>query len=168
MSESACKLLLDTNVWLDYYLGDRPQSDAAKNLILYADEGGMTLAYAGTSIKDVFYLIQRDFKEQFRRKQDKVTDAQSLACKSFAWDCVRNMAQIAVAVPVGEPQVWLASHYEDLHGDFEDDLVLAALETSKADFFVTGDEVLRRKAPRGAFDAADMLAYLRMRDEAAV
>ena len=64
--------------------------------------------------------------------------------------------------------MWLASHYEDLHGDFEDDLVLAALETSKADFFVTNDEVLRGKAPTGAFDAADMLAYLRMRDEAAV
>lgn len=168
MSENTCKLLLDTNVWLDYYLGDRPQSDAAKNLILYADEENMTLAYAGTSIKDVFYLIQKDFKEQFRRKQDKVTESQALACKAFAWGCVRNMAQIAVAVPVGEPQVWLASHYEDLHGDFEDDLVLAALETSKADFFVTNDEVLRGKAPTGAFDAADMLAYLRMRDEAAV
>lgn len=47
-------------------------------------------------------------------------------------------------------------------------MVLAVLETSKADFLVTNDETLCRKAPKGALSAADMLAYLMAHDEAEV
>ena len=90
-----------------------------------------------------------------------MTESQALACNEYAWACVGAMRGIAVASPIGEPQVWLACHYKDIHCDFEDDLVLAALETSKADFLVTNDEALCRKAPKGALSAADMLAYLR-------
>ena len=75
------------------------------------------------------------------------------------------MMENAIAVPIGEPQVWLASHFEDLHNDFEDDLVLAALESSKAEFLVTNDDTLRKKAPKGAYDVCDMLIYLRKQYE---
>lgn len=168
MSEKSPVLLLDTNIWLDLYLEYRPGYEAAKALLDFAEVENMTIAYASVSAKDIFYVICGEMKRLAREEKGGLSQADALAARSVAWGCVRNMIQNAVAVPVGEPQVWLASHYENLHGDFEDDLVLAALETSKADFFVTNDEVLRGKAPTGAFDAADMLAYLRMRDEAAV
>ena len=168
MSEKNPVLLLDTNIWLDLYLEYRPGHEVAKALMDFADDANMTKAYASVSSKDAFYVICGEMKRLAREEKGSLSQADALAAQSVAWGCVRNMIQNAVAVPVGEPQVWLASHYEDPHDDFEDDLVLAALETSKADFFVTNDEVLRGKAPTGAFDAADMLAYLRMRDEAAV
>lgn len=165
MSRQAYTLLLDTNIWLDYYLGNRPQSDAAKDLIMHSEEHGLTLTYATTSLKDVFYILQRELKEAFRRKDRVMSSVQALSCSKAAWGCIRHMMEIAVAAPVGEPQIWLASHYEDLHADFEDDLILATLETSKANFLVTGDEALEKKAPIGAFDAEAMLVFLRTREE---
>lgn len=165
MSKQTYTLLLDTNIWLDYYLGDRPQSDAAKDLIMYAEEKSLTLAYASTSLKDVFYILQREFKESFRHEGRAMNSAQVLSCCKAAWECICHMMEIAVAAPVGEAQIWLASHYEDLHADFEDDLILATLETSKAHFLVTGDETLQKKAPTGAFDATTMLTFLHTREE---
>lgn len=163
MSKRPYTLLIDTNIWLDYYLGDRPQSEAAKNLIVYAEEMNLTLAYAATSLKDVFYILHREFKELFRHEARTLSNTQAASCSKAAWECIHHMMEIAIATPIGEPQIWLASHYEDIHGDFEDDLILATLETSKADFLVTEDVTLQKKAPTGAFSAADMLAFLRTR-----
>lgn len=159
-------LLVDTNVWVDGFDGSRPASKDAMALFAYADAHHMTLAYPAASIKDVYYALALAMKRKCREEHGSLTEAQALICNEYAWACVNSMRDIAVAVPVGEPQVWLACHYKDLHGDFEDDLVLAALETSKADFLVTNDETLRKKAPAGAFSAADMLTYLQARDEA--
>lgn len=165
MSRQTCTLLLDTNIWLDYYLGNRPQSNAAKSLIAYAEENGLTLTYAATSLKDVFYILQREFKELFRHEGRVMNSTQASSCNKAAWGCIRHMMEIAVAAPVSEPQIWLASHYENLHTDFEDDLILATLETSKANFLITGDETLQKKAPTGAFDAVTMLTFLHVREE---
>lgn len=164
MSDKHPVLVVDTNIWIDCYLVNRPQHHAAQGLIDFAAEKGCTIAYAATAIKDVFYLLEQEFKKMIRAEKGALSESDALACRKIAWGCIRNMADVAVASPVGEPQVWLASHYEDFHSDFEDDLVLAALETSKAEFFVTGDKALREKAPVGAFDAADMLAYLKARE----
>lgn len=154
-------LLLDTNIWIDYYLGDRPGSKAAAELIAAADVLKITHAYPSLSVKDLYYVLNQETKREFRKASGVLTESQALACNEYAWACVGAMRGIAVASPIGEPQVWLACHYKDIHCDFEDDLVLAALETSKADFLVTNDEALCRKAPKGALSAADMLAYLR-------
>ena len=165
MSKQPYTLLLDTNIWLDYYLGDRAQSNAAKDLIMYAEEKGLPLVYASTSLKDVFYILQREFKESFRHEGRVMSSDQASSCCKAAWGCLRHMMEIAVAAPVGEAQIWLASHYEDLHADFEDDLILATIETSKANFLVTGDETLQQKAQIGAFDATAMLTFLHTREE---
>lgn len=169
MNEETPKtLLLDTNIWLDYYIADRPGGDDAIALVSRASVDEITLAYPSLSVKDLFYVLNQEVKKEFREKYGSLTEAQARACREYAWACVDSMRDIAVAVPIGEPQVWLACHYKDLHDDFEDDLVLAALETSKADFLVTNDEALCRKASKGALSAADMLAYLKARDEAGV
>lgn len=168
MSDKAPVILLDTNIWIDCYAANREGHEAAQALIAFADNENCTIAYAATAIKDVFYLLGQELKKMVRADKDVLSDHDALVCQQLTWGCIRNMAELAVAVPIGEPQVWLASHYENVHGDFEDDLVLAAVETSKADFFVTGDEVLRKKSPVATLSAADMLAYLQARDEAGV
>lgn len=164
MSHDRPVLLIDSNVWLDHYSGDRPGSADATALITYADARGLTLAYPASCIKDVYYLIAQSLKRQYRQERGALTEEAARACNECAWESARNLATIAVAVPVGEAEVWLACQLKELHGDLEDDLVLAALESSQADFLVTGDAVLRDKAPRGAFAARDMLAYLRARE----
>lgn len=56
----------------------------------------------------------------------------------------------------------VAEHMHDLHGDFEDNLILAAVETSNADYFITNDTSFLGKSSCAAFTCADMLAFLRM------
>lgn len=55
-------LLIDTNVWMDYYDASRTGSKAAFELINNALEHGAELVYTVPSSKDVFYLIGRAYK----------------------------------------------------------------------------------------------------------
>lgn len=153
-------LLLDTNIWLDNYLGYRPFSAESRELIARSAGLGITLAYAAVSIKDVFYCINSELKRMVREQEGRVSDSDARACNETAWSCIQNMGALAVAVTVAEPQVSLARHYRRLDWDFEDDLILATLECSKADYLVTNDAVLQRKCPFPALDSKDMLALL--------
>lgn len=155
-------LLLDTNIWIDNYLENREGCTAARELIAYADKNCLALAYAATSSKDVFYLIKSELKREIRETTGSVSEAHAIACSTLAWACVANMSEIAVSLPVGEAQIWLAQHYRDLHEDYEDDLVLAAAEASKVDYFVTNDKNLLGKSSAPTFLCSDMLAYLKM------
>ena len=153
-------LLLDTNIWLDNYLGYRPFSRESRELIVRSAEADITLAYAATSIKDVFYCINSEFKRMIREQKGQVSDSDAQACNETAWGCIQSMSAIAVAATVAEPQVSLARHYKRLDRDFEDDLILAIMEWSKADYLVTNDAVLQRKCPFPALTSKDMLALL--------
>ena len=56
------KILVDTNIWLDYFLGWRDMSQVALRVVGRALELGCTLAYAVTSAKDVYYLVASEHK----------------------------------------------------------------------------------------------------------
>lgn len=157
-------MLLDTNIWVDCYLEQRAGCKAARELIALADERGITISYASTSTKDVFYIINDVLKQSVREDKGSLSEADAKGCLAMTWGCLNHMAEIAVAAPIGEPQVWLARRYRDLHEDYEDDLVLAAVETSKADYFVTGDKRLSGKCAAPTFNAEEMLAFLKAQE----
>lgn len=167
MSQENPVLLLDTNIWMDNYFAHRPLCQAARKLITYAVERNFTLAYAATSTKDLFFLARSELKRLARQAAGSLSEESALACSSLAWGFLQNMTEVAVAVPVGEPQIWLATHYRGLHEDYEDDLILAAAESSKADYLVTNDKALFGKASTPTFTSVDMLAYFAMQDPAA-
>lgn len=160
MSADAPIALLDTNIWLDCYDAARPNHPDALTLMGLLEKADFTIAYASTSIKDFYYLFCAEHKQATRQREGQLTQARTQAIQTAAWGCLRNMTAIAVAAPIGEPQIWLAGHMHDLHGDFEDNLILAAVETSKADYFVTNDTSLLGKSACPAFTCADMLAFL--------
>ena len=68
--------------------------------------------------------------------------------------------EFATAVGADSSDVWLARKYQRIHADFEDCMVLAAAQRSKADFLVTSDEVLLRHAPVAALSVEDFLALV--------
>lgn len=160
MSADAPIALLDTNIWLDCYDAARPNHPDALTLMDLLEKADFTIAYASTSIKDFYYLFCAEHKQATRQREGQLTQARAQAIQTAAWGCLRNMTAIAVAAPIGEPQIWLAKHMHDLHGDFEDNLILAAVETSKADYFVTNDTMLLGKSACPAFTCADMVAFL--------
>lgn len=153
-------MLIDTNVWIDYYDGERTGHRSATSLIIAAFNKRISIVYAPTSIKDLFYIIGAMLKEDARRHEDDLREESALAIQEVAWGCVEHMADIATAVSIGEPQIWLARHYKPRHGDFEDNLVLAAVEASSVDYFVTNDRGLMGKTSCPTFTCADMLARL--------
>ena len=151
--------IVDTNVWLDNYLGSRPHSRASREFIVSALECGVQLAYPVHAVKDVFYLLQLNLKRKARENGD-LSEGDAAAITAAAWSCVQNMREMATAVGADESDVWQACKYRQLTGDLEDNLVIAAAQRAQADFLVTNDKKLIHKAPVPAFMPEDASAYL--------
>lgn len=154
------RLLIDTCVWLDVYLGERPHSDDARRLVDMALERDIVLMYAATTVKDVHYLVAQTLKRDRRAAGQAVTEVQARADNETAWACVDNMGQIATAVGMDMSDIWLAEHYKRVHPDIEDNLVGAAALRAKTDILVTDDVEFIRHAPVAALTPGDAVALL--------
>ena len=160
MKKGPLRLLLDTNILLDEYIPTRPSSVESRQLIGLALEQGHSLLYVGRAIVDVHYVISHTFKQMVREERGTVSEADALAIAEIAWGCVDNLSEMATAVGMDNGDVWLARKYRALHDDFEDNFVLAAAERADADFLITSDRQLLRKATIAALSPKDMLALL--------
>ena len=158
-------MLLDTNVWLDYYLPWRSGYEKARQLIECALEQNQTLAYAVPSIKDIFYMTAAEYKNVERATTGALSESAARAAAATAWGCVNNMQEIACAVPLDHTDVWVASKQRVLHEDFEDDLVIAAAMRGKVDYLVTNDGALLRHCPVAALNSSDMCKVLELRQD---
>ena len=121
----------------------------------------MDLLYPVHIIPDVFYLAFIDVKRLLRGQGSDELVAK--AARSTAWEYVNSMREIATAVAADNSDVWLASKWESLHGDIEDNLVLAAAKRAQADYVVTSDrQLLSHAALAGvaAVSPEDMRAVL--------
>lgn len=160
--ETAAKgLLLDTNVWLDYYVPWRDGNRNAFDLIALANEKGWNLLFSIATSKDVFYLVECSFKRQFRlRSSGVLAPDQAAAAREIAWGCLSHMNEIATAVGADESDVWLARKWKNLHADYEDNLQLAAASRANATLFVTEDEQLVKHSPIATLGVSDALRHL--------
>lgn len=132
-------LLLDTNVWLDYFMGEGPCLNEISQIIACGQTNSLTLLYAPTTAKDLFYIIPRRLR--MRGGSDDVSYAPA------ARACLNRMMEIAVAAPLSFPECELARALNKKFPDFEDNLIIAAAETSKVDFIVTQDKVFLGQVP---------------------
>lgn len=160
MTARPSRILLDTNIWLDNYLPFRAGSDAARTLIDVAWNEGIDLLYAASTARDVFYMVARTFKWATVAEKGGLSEGDALAIRDIAWACVDNMRDLGSAVGADESDLWLACKYRRLNGDLEDNMILAAMERSGADYLVTSDEGLLRRAPFATLSASDMVVYL--------
>lgn len=162
--EAPLKLFIDTNVWLDNYLGDRPRNRSASDLLGFAGKAGAALLFTVSSANDVFFLLTQNLKGKIRAESGRVTAADAAAVREIAWGCIENMAELGTSVSLGMGDIWYAEKLRGLHDDFEDNLILAAAVRVKADFLVTSDERLQRHSPVATFSPDDMLAYLKTQE----
>lgn len=158
--KDAPMLLLDTNIWLDAYDGERVGSIRARALLSRAVERGATIAFAVCTLKDVYCFLGSAAKRRTRIAVGELTEASARAAEEIAWACVENMQELATPVAVDMSDVWLAGKYRELHRDFEDALIAAAATRCKADVLVTNDERFLRHCPVRAMDSADALTWL--------
>ena len=151
--------LVDTNIWLDNYLPDRPNAAQSRAFIMQARAEGVQLTYPVHCLKDVFFIIQAHLK-QLARDKSQLKDADNLAIQEIAWACVENMRELATAIGADESDAWKACKYRLLTNDLEDSFVLAAAERVPVDFLVTNDHRLLRKSTVNAYTPEDALLVL--------
>lgn len=161
MNEDAKLILVDTNVWLDYFIPNRVGRANAIAFLKGACEAGADLLYAAASSKDLFYLIASEHKAWYRREHGELTHEAAAAATALAWDCLENLSELATPVPCDLSDIWLAKKQRALHNDYEDDLLIAAAMRAHADLLVTNDVALCSHAPVAAMCVADALRYLK-------
>lgn len=159
MSAQSPLLFIDTCVWLDLFLLDRPRRREAQALLRYALDHNVPLAYASHSALDV-YAKAGICAKRFFRESGQLSEDQAHAARTFAWDCATHMREIATPVPADVSDFYFAEKFRPLHGDFEDDLILAGCSRAHANYLVTTDKRLLRHADISAKTPSEMLALL--------
>lgn len=157
MSES---YLLDTNVWLDYFLPGRPGHDDAAKLVALCEQAGIDLYVAGSALGDFYFLFQQSLKRLARDETGGLTDGQARAINSVTWSHVDVLLSLAGVVGIDYSDAWIARKHGRIHNDFEDNLIIAAALRSKASKLVTNDRDLLRDSPVATVRTADAVALL--------
>lgn len=153
-------LLLDTNVWIENYIGERSDLTESRRLIDFCLDRQINLFVSIPSLKDIYYDIGRYLKAKARSEGVEVTETFAAGVEQVAWGSIRNLMEQAVAVPVDLSDLWEARCFYELHHDFEDDLVLAAARRANVDFLITSDKKLLAKAVVPTLSPSDMLTLL--------
>ena len=158
--------LVDTNVWMDYYLQWRPRHADARVLVDGCVSKGFGLLVSVTTLSDLFFSMQSAVKAQYRKEQSgqdpDLTPAQALFAREYAWGCVENLVENHTVVGADLGDVWVGQRQRAVHPDFEDDLVIAAAYRAEPEFIITNDEKLLRHSPYAAMDVADAIKLLEL------
>ena len=100
MSETPKRILVDTNVWFDYFIPSRRGRSVAIEFLRDACTAQVDLLYAATSSKDLFYLISSEHKAWYRREHGSLSQYAATAATSLAWDCLSVLSQLATPEPL--------------------------------------------------------------------
>lgn len=153
-------MLVDSNVWIDAFVPMANGHEEAKRFLVMAQASDNLLLYPARILPDVFYKVRMHFKHWMRGTTLWAGDVSARACRDHAWDCIKDMDEIATAVGLDGSDVWKAIKLRGLNEDLEDNFVLAAAERAHVDYLVTSDRQLIQKATVPALTPGDMTALL--------
>lgn len=140
-------LLIDTNVWLDFFIDRSSRHDSAGALIAKANRQGATLLTPVAAVKDIYFLIGLELKRMQREAKAEGTESFANSVDEVAWACISSLRRQSVIVGADATDMIEALAMRPSHSDFEDDLIAAALQRAHADYLVTSDEGLLRHQP---------------------
>lgn len=136
------KLLIDTNVWLDYFLGRTSATELTVELFSQAAESeNIVLFSSSLSVKDIYCILGRTMKADARRG-GALTHEAIAGADETAWACIRLIRQKSIIASVGADEVFDSFVFKHYHNDFEDNLILGVANRIDADYVVTGDKDL--------------------------
>ena len=155
-------IVVDKNIWLDFYLRERPQHEDAVHFIRTAERFEANLGTPADAVNEVFYIVGKCLKQKIRENGGVVDESTARSINDFAWQCVEHMTDLAVSIPMDDRTAWLTRHYREITSDYEDGSVLAACELCKARYLVTHDKKLAAQAniaTKTAVEMADLIAH---------
>jgi predicted nucleic acid-binding protein len=134
------KVLLDTNILLDFFELHRPEHDIAVNLIYALVARRIEICIAATSLKDVYYILSRHLDETRARQ------------------CLQVLLQTMTLLPVDASSC--QSALSSGEPDFEDGLILACATVANVALIVSRDRraFLQSKIPK--ISSSDLLRQL--------
>lgn len=130
--------MLDTNYLLDLVLSERPEHAAALMLFDEISFGNLQASVCATSLKDVYFVAARYTDEPTARK------------------LVASMLEFFRVIGVDEAACLAAINSSE--SDFEDGIIRACAEASRADFIISRDakafarSAIRRFSPQDYVD----------------
>lgn len=160
MTDPYLTLLVDTNMWLDYFLGRKGAKDATAFIQCSLDHEDAITVNLGI-MKDVFYLVGATVKRRAREEKGKVDEATSRVANDLAWTCLSKIQGLAVVLNLGFAEHLEASALRLKNPDYEDDLLLATAKNLKADYIITGDKSLLTNDVAPALTPAEYVAMRR-------
>ena len=114
----AGKILIDTNVLLDYLLEREPFFEDAKNVILLCIKGKIKGCIAAHSISNMFYILRKDYTTEERR------------------EILFNLCEIFDVEGIDKIKL-LSGLVNDNFSDFEDCLQMECAKSYGAEYIVT-------------------------------
>lgn len=154
------RYLLDTNIWLDIFLGGRENHGASNALLRKLIEQESAILYPASALSDVACIIASTLKREARESGCVLDASQLQAIDEVCWACVDNMTELAIIAPLDSADVRIGMKHRAIHNDLEDDLVIAAGLRAEVDFLVTNDKAFLAKSPLPTLSSKDMLALI--------
>lgn len=142
-SKKHLNILIDTNIWLDYFLGRSGSSNAA-SVISTALANDDAIVTTTSIIKDAFFILAATLKRRAREDSEtsKVDEQTAKVINQIAWKCISTIQSYSIMLNQGFQEHLIAMTLKDQHPDYEDDLLLAAAKSSKVDHVITNDKQL--------------------------
>lgn len=116
----ADKILIDTNVILDYLLEREPYFENAKQVVISCVEGKVKGCIAAHSIPNMFFILRKDFTAKERR------------------EVLTNLCSIFDVEGIDKSKLLSGLSNEDF-SDFEDCLQMECAKAYEAEYIVTRD-----------------------------
>lgn len=148
-------IVVDTNVWLDYLLGNRALHEPSKRFIVEAKRQDIPLVIPSHSVKDVFFIFQQQIKAANRADGKQDAETAALCARRAAWSAIDLIMELATVGPSDQSDAWIASKQRSLHPDYEDDLVIACAMRLNTRLLVTNDETFIKHSPVPTLSARD-------------
>lgn len=154
------KVLLDTNVWLDYHCGRDLEDRTAFRVLDGLLSESHQILITPMILKDVYYLIGSVLKRGIRAGEQGVSTETATAINEIAWGCIQQMLEIAEVVDIGVQDCRQAVTFRSVREDFEDNLMLACAQTAAVDYFVTSDKRLLAHAKPACISPKEMIEIM--------
>lgn len=152
---TAKTIVVDTNVWMDYLIGERKGNKAALEFFIEAARLEAPLVIAPHSMSDVFFLFQQHLKAKNRLDGKLPPERAAATARLAAWAAVDFIMEMATVGPSDHMDALMASKHRGLHGDYEDNLVISCAMRTDARLLVTNDEKLIKHSPVPTLCAED-------------
>lgn len=153
--------LLDSNVWLDFFLARNARTQTIKTLLLECKKRDIQLVTSLTSLKDVFYLIGAELKRAQRKQYGKLSASMAAAAMDTAWACVSFIRKESFVLPQTESDVLEAFVLRPSHPDLEDNLLIAAATRAQIDYVITSDNQLLKRQLCPCMTPQETLGFLK-------